>query len=67
MIDPSARDWRKSSHSSGADNCVEVNLGDGTRTVAVRHSKNREGAVLTFTGPEWRAFVEGVRDGEFDL
>ncbi len=35
--------------------------------VAVRDSKDRQGPVLTFTPAEWRAFVVGVRSGEFDL
>jgi hypothetical protein len=28
---------------------------------------NGTGPVLTFTPQEWRAFIGGVRDGEFDL
>jgi hypothetical protein len=35
--------------------------------VAVRDSKDPAGPVLTFTAPEWSAFLAGVRDGEFDL
>lgn len=59
--------WRKSSFSGGAGcgNCVEVALLDGGG-VAVRDSKDRDGAVLVFTGGEWVAFVAGVRAGEFD-
>ena len=55
--------WRTSSYS-GLSDCVEVCfLDDG---VAVRDSKGRRAAVLTFTLPEWNAFLAGVRDGEFD-
>jgi hypothetical protein len=59
--------WRKSSYSG--DNggaCVEVarNL---PGIIAVRDSKDPAGQVLAFTPGEWRAFVAGVRDGEFDL
>jgi len=32
----------------------------------VRDSKNPAGYVLTFTPGEWNAFIEGVKDGEFD-
>jgi hypothetical protein len=35
--------------------------------VAVRDSKDRRGPVLNFTPDEWKAFVGGVRNGEFDL
>jgi hypothetical protein len=35
--------------------------------IQVRDSKNRTGPVLTFTRDEWRAFIGGTKDGEFDL
>jgi hypothetical protein len=58
--------WRKSSLSSGGDNCVEVAVAtDGS--IGVRDSKQRgEGPVLEFTPTEWDAFVGGVKGGEFD-
>jgi Domain of unknown function (DUF397) len=60
----SAAAWRKSSHS-GPNGCVEVAiLGP---TIAVRDSKDRVGPVLVFDPHEWKAFLSGVRDGEFDL
>jgi hypothetical protein len=34
--------------------------------VAVRDSKNPDGSRLIFSHDEWRAFVAGVRAGEFD-
>jgi hypothetical protein len=55
--------WRKSSYS-GVDACVEVALLDNK--IVVRDSKCPDGSELTFTPGEWRAFVRGVRDGEFD-
>ena len=60
-------EWRKSSHSStGGASCVEVarNL---PGVVAVRDSKDPHGPKLIVTPAEWRAFVAGARDGEFDL
>jgi Domain of unknown function (DUF397) len=57
--------WRKSSFSGGnGGGCVEVarNL---PSIVAVRDSKDREGPALVFTPQQWRAFLDGVRTGEF--
>lgn len=57
-------EWRKSTYSA-LNGCVEVALlEDG---VAVRDSKDRGGPVLTFSDAEWRGFVQGVRDGAFEL
>jgi hypothetical protein len=57
--------WRKASGSFSNGNCVEVaNLPEGL--IGVRDSKDRDGAVLRFTQPEWDAFVAGARDGEFN-
>ncbi len=62
---PQPPTWRKSSYSGSGDNCVEVaGLPGGGQ--AVRDSKNPDGPVLTFTPGEWNAFIEGVKDGEFD-
>ena len=48
-----------------AGGCVGVaSLPDGGR--AVRDTKASDGPVLRFTPAEWRAFVAGVRNGEFD-
>ena len=57
--------WHKSSRSGGEGNCVTVaDLPDGGRLL--RDSKEKDGAVLRFTRKEWAAFIEGVKDGEFD-
>lgn len=64
-IDLSGAQWHKSSHSGGNDNCVEVaHLDQGV--VAVRDTKNRRGAVLTFTPGAWDAFITGVGGDEFN-
>lgn len=59
--------WRKASRSNGngGNNCVEVAFLE--HAVAVRDSKNRTGPALIFTPAEWRAFVGGCQDHEFDL
>jgi len=36
------------------------------RLILMRDSKNPDGPVLAFTEAEWRAFIAGVKDGEFD-
>jgi hypothetical protein len=57
--------WRKSTASTGNGECVELAaLPDGT--VGVRDSKDPDGHVLTFTRAEMRAWLHGVRAGEFD-
>ncbi len=59
--------WRKSTRSgSNGGDCVEVadNVSD---VVAVRDSKDSSGPVLTFARDEWKAFIDGAREGEFDL
>ncbi|AXI79456.1 DUF397 domain-containing protein [Peterkaempfera bronchialis] len=58
------QEWHKSSHSNGDSTCVEVApTPDGG--ASIRDSKNPHGAVLTFTAREWKAFLDGARDGEF--
>jgi hypothetical protein len=59
--------WRVSSYSSnGGATCVAVGQAkDGT--VHVRDTKAWGKDPHVFTVAEWRAFVAGVRDGEFDL
>jgi Domain of unknown function (DUF397) len=57
--------WRKSSHSGNTGNCVEVAAAE--TVVRVRDSKNRSGPWLTVTADEWRDFIDGVRDGQFQL
>ena len=57
--------WRHSSYSQGADaTCVEVAVDD--RGVRVRDSGDPHGPVLRFDLDEWRAFLLGVRAGEFE-
>jgi Domain of unknown function (DUF397) len=56
--------WRKST-ASGGTNCVEVSFGE--TLVHVRDSKDRGGPVLSFTRPEWMAFLAGAREGGFGI
>ena len=65
VLDLSRARWRKSTRSNGQNACVEVAKIEDR--VAVRDSKNPNGAVLVFAGPEWAIFLQGVHGGEFDL
>jgi len=57
--------WHKSNASGPNGDCVEVAfVAEG---VLVRHSRNPSGLVLLFAPSEWRAFLIGTRNGEFDL
>ena len=57
--------WTKSSLSHANGNCIEIaDLSDGQ--VVMRHSKDITGPVLEFPSAEWKAFLGGVRNGEFN-
>jgi hypothetical protein len=63
-FDFDALDWRKSSFS-GPNGCVEAApFPDGM--IAVRDSKNPGAGHQVYNAQEWRAFLAGVRNGEFD-
>jgi len=60
-------EWRKSTFSNGSGgNCVEVAL-NLPGIVAVRDSKNREGAVLPVSDRTWSEFTQEIKDGEFGI
>jgi hypothetical protein len=61
---PQAR-WRKSGRSSAQGNCVETARLPGGQ-VAVRNSRHPQGPALIFRDAEVRAFLQGVKDGDFD-
>lgn len=54
--------WRRSSHSTAANNCVEAaRLGSGQ--LAVRDSKDPLGPALLFAPDAWTDFVRALSDG----
>jgi Domain of unknown function (DUF397) len=57
--------WTKSSLSHANGNCVEVADLPGGQ-VGMRDSKDVSGPVLLLAPEEWRAFLRGARNGEFD-
>jgi Domain of unknown function (DUF397) len=51
--------WRRSSHSTAANNCVEAaRLAPGL--MAVRDSKDHLGPALLFAAPAWAEFVRDL-------
>lgn len=57
--------WTKSSHSNPFGNCVEVAELTGGK-IAVRNSRHPGGPALIYTRAEMAAFVQAVKEGEFD-
>ncbi len=56
--------WRKSSYSTAnSEMCLEVTQ-LLTDTVAIRDSKNPEGALLTFTSRQWATFIKRIKRGQ---
>jgi hypothetical protein len=56
--------WRKSTASADGS-CAEVAVGAGV--IYIRNSRQADGPFVEFEPREWSAFLEGVRNGEFDL
>jgi hypothetical protein len=62
---PSTPRWRISSYSQNNGTCVAVaDLPDGR--VALCNSNHPDGPVVLFSRSEMRAWIAGVKAGEFD-
>jgi hypothetical protein len=57
--------WRKSSHSGGGNDCVEVAVMSGG--TAVRDSKDPQGGAFTLPSAGWRGLLDAARSGGLDL
>jgi hypothetical protein len=56
--------WIKAQASNHNGACVEVAA--STDKIAIRDSKDPGGPILVYTATEFRAFLDGARNGEFD-
>ncbi|MEU1368350.1 DUF397 domain-containing protein [Streptomyces sp. NPDC005803] len=54
--------WRRSSRSTGMNNCVETAL-FGRGRLAVRDSKDVSRPPLRFSAPAWTSFVTALNGG----
>jgi Domain of unknown function (DUF397) len=59
----SALAWRVARGCNGGE-CVRVAVNDGT--VLIGDTKDPQGSVLSYSVSEWKAFAEGIRQGDFD-
>jgi hypothetical protein len=65
-MDLSRAEWRKATRSnSNGGNCVEAASLRGI--VAVRDSKNPDGAALVIAPADWQSFTASVKAGRHDL
>jgi len=56
--------WLKARSSGHNGQCVEVAAAAGK--IAIRDSKDPDGPILVYAPPEFKAFLDGARNGEFD-
>lgn len=56
--------WIKAQYSGSNGQCVEIASTPGK--VAIRDSKDPDGPILLYTIGEFKAFLHGAQNGEFD-
>jgi hypothetical protein len=56
--------WKKASASTSYGQCVE--LASAAGGVAMRDSKDPDGPILLYARAEFKAFLDGARNGDFD-
>ena len=62
QLDLTGAEWLSSDKGPG-----DVQIAFVDDHIAMRDGRDPDGPALIFTPAEWRAFVLGARDGEFDL
>ncbi|WP_100447370.1 DUF397 domain-containing protein [Glycomyces xiaoerkulensis] len=65
-FDTSSARWERTTREDGTPAALEIGYADNGM-VALRLAEDPDGDVLIYTPSEWKAFVEGVKDGEFDI
>jgi len=58
------REFHKSSFSGSGHNCVGVSIQNDSVAVINTNTKKE---MITFTHDEWKAFIQGVKNSEFEL
>jgi Domain of unknown function (DUF397) len=56
--------WLKAQSSTHNGACVEI--AESAGKIAIRDSKDPDGPILVYTPAEFKAFLSGSRNGEFD-
>ena len=56
----------KKSSSCVLSACVEVDKTTNEKAVAIRHRQTPK-TVITYSRDEWKTFIKGVKNGEFDI
>lgn len=56
--------WRKSTRSEKASDCVEVSV--TSSAVGVRDTKNRSAGHFAVTPTTWAAFVDHIKAGRYE-
>ncbi|RJQ81040.1 DUF397 domain-containing protein [Pseudonocardiaceae bacterium YIM PH 21723] len=66
-LDFSKAEWLRAEEAVGDDETEHVEIAFHERGyIGMRNSLQPDGPILVFTPAEWDAFIEGVKDGEFD-
>ncbi|MBT2385509.1 DUF397 domain-containing protein [Streptomyces sp. ISL-11] len=60
-------DLANAAWQSGTQGIGDVQIAFVEGFIAMRHGRRPDRPALVFTPAEWRAFVLGAREGEFDL
>jgi hypothetical protein len=56
--------WVKAQYSGSNGQCVEI--ASVVDKIAIRDSKDPDGPILVYTPGEFKAFLHGAQNGEFD-
>jgi len=66
QFDTATAEWRRTTNLDGTPGKLEIGFADNG-LVALRYAEEPDGTILIYTPEEWDAFVEGVKDGEFEI